>query len=144
MADLVEEARKLKEEFYSKLNVTSSSDDLRDLQVSYLGRKGALTSLLKTVGSLPPQERPEAGQAVNVLREELEEAIKRRRDEILSLEEEELEGPLAVVHPGILLPDPEEGVGVAQAEVPGPLVPRSPAAARWACSCPRRWRWCSS
>ncbi len=91
MADLVEETKRLREEFYFKLNATSSSEDLRNLQIFYLGRKGALTGLLKTVGSLPPQERPEAGQAVNVLREELEEAIKRRRDEILSLEEEELE-----------------------------------------------------
>ncbi|HPZ76475.1 MAG TPA: phenylalanine--tRNA ligase subunit alpha, partial [Thermosynergistes sp.] len=91
MADLVEETKRLREEFYFKLNATSSSEDLRDLQISYLGRKGALTGLLKTVGSLPPQERPKAGRAVNALREELEEAIKRRRDEILFLEEEELE-----------------------------------------------------
>jgi phenylalanyl-tRNA synthetase alpha chain len=91
VADLVEETKRLREEFYFKLNATSSSEDLRDLQISYLGRKGALTGLLKTVGSLPPQERPEAGRAVNALREELEEAIKSRRDEILSLEEEELE-----------------------------------------------------
>jgi phenylalanyl-tRNA synthetase alpha chain len=91
VADLVEETKRLREEFYFKLNATSSSEDLRDLQIFYLGRKGALTGLLKTVGSLPPQERPEAGRAVNALREELEEAIKSRRDEILSLEEEELE-----------------------------------------------------
>ena len=38
---------------------------LEAVEVQYLGRKGQLTGLLRLVGTLPPDEKPRFGQAVN-------------------------------------------------------------------------------
>lgn len=45
------------------------------VRVSYLGKKGALTSLLKSLGKLPAEERPAAGAEINVAKQVVQEAI---------------------------------------------------------------------
>jgi phenylalanyl-tRNA synthetase alpha chain len=52
---------------------------LRDLEVQYLGKKGALTAALKSMGKLSGQERPEAGKQANAVRAAVTEAIEARR-----------------------------------------------------------------
>ena len=52
---------------------------LRDHEVHYLGRKGAITALLRGMGQLPADQRPAFGQRVNVLRAEVSDAIATRR-----------------------------------------------------------------
>jgi phenylalanyl-tRNA synthetase alpha chain len=48
---------------------------LQDLRVKYLGKKGALTTIMKGLGTLSPVERPAVGQVVNVIKAQLEETI---------------------------------------------------------------------
>lgn len=58
-------------------------DDLNSLdqvRVDYLGRKGMLTQQLKQLGSLPADQRPAAGQAINEAKQRLQIAIGRRRE----------------------------------------------------------------
>ena len=38
---------------------------LDEIRVGYLGKNGRLTALLKQLGSLPPDQRPQAGQSIN-------------------------------------------------------------------------------
>lgn len=54
-------------------------DSLESLRVRYLGKKGELTAILRQMGSLSAEERPQMGQLANQLRAELEETIERRR-----------------------------------------------------------------
>ncbi|CAN5162632.1 phenylalanine--tRNA ligase subunit alpha [soil metagenome] len=83
----------------------AASPDLKTLEalrVRLLGKKGAVTEQLKTLGRLPPAERPAAGQAINRVKQELQTAIEARRD---ALERErtdaEIEaGTLDVTLPG--------------------------------------------
>lgn len=58
-------------------------EDLESLRVRVLGRKGELTSILKSIGSLLPEERPLVGQLGNTVKESVEEALKARRTELL-------------------------------------------------------------
>ncbi|WP_298269269.1 phenylalanine--tRNA ligase subunit alpha [Geobacter sp.] len=53
----------------------NSEDSLQELRVKYLGKKGALTSLMKGLGSLPADERPLVGQMVNTVKSQLEEQL---------------------------------------------------------------------
>ena len=52
---------------------------LEQARVQYLGKAGELTSQLKTLGTLPAEERKPFGQAVNTAKARLEEAIKQRK-----------------------------------------------------------------
>jgi phenylalanyl-tRNA synthetase alpha chain len=50
-----------------------SKEDLDDSYRSFLGKKGEVNLLLKTLGSLPQEKRKEAGKILNELKSELEE-----------------------------------------------------------------------
>jgi len=52
---------------------------LDQLRSHLLGKKGILTEQLKQIGQLPPQERPQAGQAINQAKEILQKALESRR-----------------------------------------------------------------
>jgi phenylalanyl-tRNA synthetase alpha chain len=54
-------------------------EQLETLRVQYLGKKGELTLLLKQLGSLEPEQRREAGQSINLLKQELQLSIENRR-----------------------------------------------------------------
>jgi phenylalanyl-tRNA synthetase alpha chain len=55
---------------------------LDDVRVLYLGKKGLLTRQLKQLGSLPPEDRPAAGQAINRIKQQVQQAIDARRDQL--------------------------------------------------------------
>ncbi|MBR0161468.1 MAG: phenylalanine--tRNA ligase subunit alpha [Oscillospiraceae bacterium] len=54
-------------------------DSLESLRVRYLGKKGELTAILRQMGKLSAEERPQMGQLANQLRSEIEENIELRR-----------------------------------------------------------------
>ena len=56
---------------------------LETLRVQYLGKKGSFTALLKSLGRLPAEERPAAGEEINVAKNTLQTAIDERKDELV-------------------------------------------------------------
>ena len=56
----------------------ATSAELEQIRVRYLGRQGALTSLLRSLGTLPPAERPLVGAAANEAKRELEAMLEQR------------------------------------------------------------------
>lgn len=86
--------------------------DLRTLdavRVSFLGKQGRLTALLKTLGGLPPDERRARGAALNQLRDELGGLIETRR---AALEEQALAARLAAETLDITLPPLQAQTGL--------------------------------
>ncbi len=55
---------------------------LDELKVRYLGKKGELTSILKQMGTLSPEERPKMGQLANSVRAEIENLIEKKSTEL--------------------------------------------------------------
>ena len=53
----------------------SSKEDIEKIRVEYLGKKGQLTSILKSMGKLSKEERPVVGKVANEVRENIEEMI---------------------------------------------------------------------
>jgi len=61
---------------------------LEKFRVAYLGKKGALTSLLKRLGELSSAERPEAGQVLNRIKKELTTRFEEARERVFSRKQE--------------------------------------------------------
>ena len=57
------------------LNAVSSLQELDALRVQFLGKKGTLTSLLRSLGKMSQDMRKQAGQMLNALRDEAESRI---------------------------------------------------------------------
>jgi phenylalanyl-tRNA synthetase alpha chain len=73
------------------VDAIASSSDLRDLETvykSFLGKNGELNKLLKTLGSLPSDERREAGQSLNVLKKEIEVIYSKKQSNLINLDAE--------------------------------------------------------
>jgi len=64
------------------LQRASSQQDLDNIRAEFLGRKGALTSMMRSIRDVPPEQRPQFGNASNRLKNDLEEAFKKRLVEI--------------------------------------------------------------
>ena len=70
-----EQLEKIKEEALQQISSAESLDTLNDIRVAYLGKKGELTSLLKSMKDVAPEERPVFGQLVNDTRAEIEKVM---------------------------------------------------------------------
>jgi len=75
--------------------------ELDEVRVRYLGKSGLLTAQLKKLGTLPKEERPAAGQAINVAKQELGVKIASRKQE---LEQQALEERLKSESVDVTLP----------------------------------------
>lgn len=102
MSDHRQDVQQMREAFAVALAEAEGSDQLEALRVRFLGKKGELTSALKSLGRLPAEERPEAGAAWNALRGEIERALEsaKSRFRFLEAEAEELRQSVDVTQPG--------------------------------------------
>lgn len=57
---------------------------LEQLRVQYLGKKGELTQVMKTLGRIPAEERPKAGAMVNDAKERVQSVLNTRKTEMLT------------------------------------------------------------
>ena len=92
----------LKERALSEIKQSSSMEELDSLRVKYSGKKGELTAILKGMGKLSAEERPEMGKIANEVREAIETAISQTREEIkkIELEKRLAEEVIDVTMPG--------------------------------------------
>ncbi len=95
MTEFFDELEGMRAEFSDALSGAETPEALQQVKVLFLGKKGKLTSWLKNLGSLPPEERPRAGEAVNSMRDDFESRLAARRsflEERQSSEEERRSG----------------------------------------------------
>ena len=61
---------------------TEDVNALEQIRVHYLGKKGELTQVMKTLGDLPAEERPKVGALINVAKEKVQDALNARKTEL--------------------------------------------------------------
>jgi phenylalanyl-tRNA synthetase alpha chain len=71
------------------LDAAARKEEIKELGVTYLGRKGKLTQFLRNISSLPPDKKPEAGKRANILKKRLEKEFK---DALEKMETSEFQG----------------------------------------------------
>jgi len=81
-----------------------SPEDLELLRVKYLGRKGALTGILRGLGKLDPEERRRVGQEANQAKEVLEAALDQARLDLKAAARQAAATVVDVTLPGRRLP----------------------------------------
>ena len=75
----------IKESAIKEIADAKDLQNLNDLRVMYLGKKGKLTEILRGMGSLSPEERPVMGALVNKAKVEVEEIIVKKEEELQKL-----------------------------------------------------------
>ena len=116
--DMQEQLRKIQEEAAAALESVSDKTGLDALRLKLLGKKGDLTMMLRSMGQLPAEMRPKAGQMINEVREKLTaqldsldgrikklEQEKKLAREAIDVTEPRKHTPLGSVHPVSLVQD---------------------------------------
>lgn len=99
MKEMMQELRKAS---LKAIMEAQDQDTLESLRIKYLGKKGELTGVLRQMGKLSAEERPQMGQLANQLRSEIEASIEKRRKTLNEalLERKLLEETVDVTLPG--------------------------------------------
>ena len=74
-----EKLEQIRNEALKRIEEAGALDVLNDVRVSFLGKKGALTAVLKGMKDVAPEDRPKVGQLVNETREEIERVLDEAR-----------------------------------------------------------------
>lgn len=100
--ELKDKLTAIAEKASSEIRVVSSLEELENLRVSYLGKKGEITQVLKGMKDLSAEERPVIGQLANQVRDQLTEqlAVTRQAIETEALNKRLAEETLDVTLPG--------------------------------------------
>ena len=79
---LLDELEAIRKEAKESFEKAVSREALEELRIKYLGKKGALTRILRSMGKLTPEERKQIGQLANETRAGIEKFIEEKADEL--------------------------------------------------------------
>jgi len=104
----MERLDQIKEEALRQIKDSEALEKLGDIKVQFLGKKGELTGLLKSMKDIPAEDRPKMGQMVNAVREEIETALENAKKR---MEAEVMEARLKAEVIDVTLPAKKNLVG---------------------------------
>ena len=84
-----EKLEQIKAEALAQIEATGALEKLNEIRVAYLGKKGELTQVLKSMKDVAPEDRPKIGQMVNDARVLIEEKIEETRKYLAAKAREE-------------------------------------------------------
>ncbi|MDD6255773.1 MAG: phenylalanine--tRNA ligase subunit alpha [Eubacteriales bacterium] len=85
---LLDDIREILEEAQKSIDKAESMEKSEELRVKYLGKKGELTKILRTMGGLTPEERKKVGQFANEARNAIQNRITDKMDEFKKRQQE--------------------------------------------------------
>ncbi len=77
--NMKESLKGIMEEAMGQIEASQQLDKLNEIRVSFLGKKGELTQILKSMKDVPPEDRPKVGQLVNEARSQIEQKLEQKR-----------------------------------------------------------------
>ena len=137
MSELQERIKQIEEEALSAIAAADLPEKLNEIRVNFLGKKGTLTTVMKSMKDVAPEERPAVGKWVNDARAEIEtkmEEVKQKLDAALlteRLQREEIDVTLPAKkkvqghrHPNTIVLDEVERifVGMGYEVIEGPEI----------------------
>ncbi len=82
MAGILEQIEPLKQSALEEFRAAAGLAELESARVTHLGANGKFTALMKQLGTLPKEEKPAVGKAINLAKIELESALAERRADL--------------------------------------------------------------
>ena len=80
--DMKERLQELAEAARKRIEESDGPERLNEVKVAYLGKKGELTAILKSMKDVAPEDRPKVGQMVNETRTKIEEHLEATRKKL--------------------------------------------------------------
>ena len=105
--DVKEKIKQIEEQIENTINEIKSSQTLQEIRMKFLGKTGEISSLMKNMRDVPPEERPSMGKLLNALRQWSEEKFDNLESSLkkLELEKKYADEKIDVTMPGQVAPD---------------------------------------
>jgi phenylalanyl-tRNA synthetase alpha chain len=100
--NMLEKIEIIEKESIEKIENCNDEKEVENLRIKYLGKKGEVTSLLKSLSSLPKEDKPKVGKRVNILKNKLQSIINEKKEKLknLTLEKEASKDIIDISLPG--------------------------------------------
>ncbi|MCP4129512.1 MAG: phenylalanine--tRNA ligase subunit alpha [bacterium] len=85
-----QELNKIKADTLAAAQAAQNTDDLEQIRIKIMGRKGELTKILRSLGSLSPEERGAMGKLSNEIKKDIEAGIDKRIAELSEVSDDQL------------------------------------------------------
>jgi phenylalanyl-tRNA synthetase alpha chain len=108
MSTITQDLEQLRQEAEAALSRAATTEATREWHSTFLGRKGRLTTVLRSLGTLPAEERAQVGKAANEMKQALEAALEARQ---AALARAEMEAALSAEAMDVTLPGRPQNVG---------------------------------
>lgn len=76
------ELQQILDQAAQEIATANSEHQLNQLKSKYLGKKSTLNGMMKKIGTLPPEQRPDFGQKVNKAKKKVEELLKKQTEKV--------------------------------------------------------------
>jgi phenylalanyl-tRNA synthetase alpha chain len=86
-----EKIQQIKEEALSKVETSTTIDDVESVRVAYLGKKSAFNEILKGLKDLSPEEKKKIGPLANQTKKDIQQAIDAKKEELDNIIDEKAE-----------------------------------------------------
>lgn len=96
LEEMKKKLQELEQEAEAELQKVSDIEALENVRIKYVGKKGALTGILRGMGELSAEERPLIGKISNVLKEKVEESLEKKSRELTAVQEKKVQDGLKV------------------------------------------------
>jgi phenylalanyl-tRNA synthetase alpha chain len=97
---MFEQFDKIGKDALTELEEVSDLKALEEYRIKYLGRKGQIIQMLNRIGTLPPEQKPQAGRIANKIKKEVTAAFEQLKKTLLESQEQSTEF-VDVTLPGI-------------------------------------------
>jgi phenylalanyl-tRNA synthetase alpha chain len=97
---MLEQFEKIGKDALADLKSVTDLDALEQFRIKYLGRKGQIIQMLSQIGKLPREQKPEAGQLANKVKNEVTTAFEKLKDTLSKSQQEETKEFIDVTLPG--------------------------------------------
>ena len=87
---MFEKPAELKKLFEEKISAVSATAEVEQLRIEFLGKKGSVAALMQELRNIPNDQKKEAGQAINDVKQFVENAVAEKLEELRKLEEQKL------------------------------------------------------
>lgn len=95
-----QELNSLQKEASQNLSQLSSTEDLENFRIQFLGRKGKFSTIMSQLGTVAKEDRPRLGQLANTLKKELSELFEQKKLEISTAGVESTSSTIDLTLPG--------------------------------------------
>ena len=83
---ILEDVHKISSETLKRLEAAQNSQELEEIRIEVLGKAGSLTQFLRSMGSVPKEDRASVGQAINKAKNEIEAMLEQRNSAVKAAE----------------------------------------------------------